>query len=95
MGDRFTMENLNDYPADGTVFIKEGKNDFDNYVKVLPARYENSKRAFSVNRFKFAMYQSHTPKSIGEAPAIFFRYEISPINVFYRTKSKSFYHFAV
>ncbi|EAR91995.2 endoplasmic reticulum vesicle transporter (macronuclear) [Tetrahymena thermophila SB210] len=91
----FQETNTNDYPHDDTKYINPGKNDYDNYLKILPCRYDSNKLHMSVSRYKYAMYSTHTPKSSTEIPTIFFRYEISPINVYYSTKSKSFYHFLV
>ncbi|EGR31298.1 hypothetical protein IMG5_113580, partial [Ichthyophthirius multifiliis] len=82
--------NTNSYsPYDNMKFILEGKNDFDQYLKIIPVQYHYNKKGIHTNQYKYAIKQQE------DIPQITFKYEVSPINIVYNTQKQSFYHFLV
>ncbi|EAR91994.1 endoplasmic reticulum vesicle transporter (macronuclear) [Tetrahymena thermophila SB210] len=70
---------------------------YDNYIKILPLNAENIKELgyIRTNSFRFTMYQQVIPKEQTDIIEVSFNYQVSPINIVYQTKNKSFYSFVV
>lgn len=64
---------------------------YEYYLKVVPTTYQ------TLNGQDYYIYQftSNTNELQGNAPAIYFRYDLSPVTVKFTHYAESFFHFLV
>jgi len=85
------------HPLDGTVQRSENENaNYEYYIQVVPTLFQELSGTllhsyqFTVNSNTWAVDHGHA-----HMPAIFFRYELSPITVKFRQEKEGFIHFLV
>lgn len=64
-------------------------------MNALPARfYDTATKSYKIF-YKYSITEAVMARSVTEMDAIYFRYQISPVNMVYSFKEKSIYHFIV
>ncbi|KRX01708.1 hypothetical protein PPERSA_01578 [Pseudocohnilembus persalinus] len=93
-------------PYNKLVFLGDQKNEYENYIKILPLNfdYKNVKitkmqkkqmQSYLTDLYQYSMTSTAIPKRSDERTNLYFRYEVSPVNLNYSLKYNTFYHFIV
>ncbi|CAD8173816.1 unnamed protein product [Paramecium octaurelia] len=71
------------------------KQDYEYYIDALPVRFYDENERNYQTLYKYSINEAQMPRTFTEIDSIYFKYQISPVNMVYSIQKKSVYHFIV
>ncbi|CAD8179417.1 unnamed protein product [Paramecium pentaurelia] len=76
--------------------VPEGeKQDYEYYINALPVKFYDVNELNYQTLYKYSINEASMPRTFTEIDSIYFKYQISPVNMVYSIQKKSVYHFIV
>ncbi|CAD8095526.1 unnamed protein product [Paramecium sonneborni] len=105
-GDISTSQKMRKYPKSLSKFqsswksiaksANEGeKQDYEYYINALPVRFYDENERNYQTVYKYSINEAQMTRTFTEIDSIYFKYQISPVNMVYSIQKKSVYHFIV